>query len=56
MIAEFPKKKKKIGNDYFQAEEKKHTLTSEILQQPKKRKWLDKNGLLIQADLVKSKL
>ena len=56
MIAEFPKKKKKIGNDYFQAEEKKHTLTSKILQQPKKRKWLDKNGLLIQADLVKSKL
>lgn len=35
---------------------KTHTLTSEILQKSKKRQWLDKNGLLIQADLVKSKL
>ena len=33
MITEF---RKKNGNDYFQAEEKKHTLTSEILQKPKK--------------------
>ena len=56
MIAEFQKKKKKLEMTTSRLTEKKHTLTSEILQQPKKRKWLDKNGLLIQADLVRSKL
>ena len=38
MIAEFQKKKKKIGNDYFQADEKKtHTHKRNIATAKKKK-------------------